>query len=144
MANDHPQALGSRVVCQIGLVVRDIERSARAYADLFGVEVPDWVLTDTQEKAHIRYRGQPTPGRAKLAFFQLDNISLELIEPVGGPRPGRSSSKPRARASITSPSGSRAWRNRWRSWRGRAWDCCSAGTTRVAATPILTARPSSE
>lgn len=85
MTNDHTQALGSRVVCQIGLVVRDIERSAKAYVDLFGVEVPDWFLTDPQEKAHTHYRGQSTQGRAKLAFFQLGSISLELIEPVGGP-----------------------------------------------------------
>jgi len=78
-------SLGSRMVCQIGLVVRDVEKSARAYAELLGVDVPAWVLTDPEEKSHIRYRGQPTQGRAKLAFFQLDNLSLELIEPVGGP-----------------------------------------------------------
>jgi catechol 2,3-dioxygenase-like lactoylglutathione lyase family enzyme len=77
--------LGSRVVCQIGLVVRDVERSAQAYADLFGVDVPEWFLTDPQEVAHTRYRGQPTPGRARLAFFHLGSVSLELIEPVGGP-----------------------------------------------------------
>jgi methylmalonyl-CoA/ethylmalonyl-CoA epimerase len=85
MTNGRPQALGSRVVCQIGLVVRDIEKSAKAYADLFGVDVPDWSLTDPEEKTHARFRGQPATGRAKLAFFRLDNLSLELIEPVGGP-----------------------------------------------------------
>jgi len=78
-------SLGSRTVCQIGLVVRDVEKSARAYAALLGVDVPAWGLTAPEEKSHIRYRGQPTQGRAKIAFFQLDNIALELIEPVGGP-----------------------------------------------------------
>jgi catechol 2,3-dioxygenase-like lactoylglutathione lyase family enzyme len=78
-------SLGSRTVCQIGLVVRDVEQSARAYAELLGVDVPSCVLTAPEEKSHIRYRGQPTQGRAKIAFFQLDNLSLELIEPVGGP-----------------------------------------------------------
>lgn len=85
MAKNLPTALGSRVICQIGLVVRDIEKSARAYAGLFGVDAPEWFLTDPEEKAHTRYRGQPTKGRAKLAFFQLGSVSLELIEPVGGP-----------------------------------------------------------
>jgi methylmalonyl-CoA/ethylmalonyl-CoA epimerase len=85
MTQNHPHKLGSRVVCQIGLVVRDIEKSARAYADLFGVEVPGWSLTAQEEEAHTRYRGQPTTAQAKLAFLHLDNISLELIEPVGGP-----------------------------------------------------------
>lgn len=85
MATDPPEAFGSCVVCQIGLVVRDIEKSAKAYADLFGMDVPDWSLTDPEEKAHTRYRGQSTKGRAKLAFFQVGEVSLELIEPVEGP-----------------------------------------------------------
>jgi len=78
-------SLGSRTVCQIGLVVQDVEKSARAYAALLGVDVPAWGLTAPEEKSHIRYRGQLTQGRAKIAIFQLDNLSLELIEPVGGP-----------------------------------------------------------
>ncbi len=83
MANK--KALGSDIVCQVGIIVRDIEKSARAYADLFGVEVPEWILTDAEEKAHTRYRGQPTPAQAKLAFFQAGSVAIELIEPVGGP-----------------------------------------------------------
>jgi 4-hydroxyphenylpyruvate dioxygenase-like putative hemolysin len=31
------------------------------------------------------YKGKASGGRAKLAFFQLENLSLELIEPIGGP-----------------------------------------------------------
>lgn len=79
------QALGSKIICQVGIIVRDIERVARAYADLFGVEVPPLILTDPHEQAHTVYRGQPTEARAKLAFFNLGQVSLELIEPVGGP-----------------------------------------------------------
>ena len=41
--------------------------------------------TGPAEETQIQYRGQTTPGRAKLAFFQLGQVSLELIEPVGGP-----------------------------------------------------------
>ena len=85
MTNDRSSALSSRTVCQIGLVVRDIETSAEAYAELLGVPVPGWQLTGPLEETNARYRGAPTEGRAKLAFFQMDNISIELIEPVGGP-----------------------------------------------------------
>lgn len=81
----HQPVLKSRQVCQIGLIVRDIEKSAQAFARLFGVDAPHWFLTDAEDKAHTRYQGQPTPAQAKLAFFQLENLSLELIEPVGGP-----------------------------------------------------------
>jgi methylmalonyl-CoA/ethylmalonyl-CoA epimerase len=85
MSGETGKALGSQVICQVGLIVRDIERSSAAYADLFGVEVPEWSLTDVYELAHTEYRGQPTAARAKLAFFNLGQVSLELIEPVGAP-----------------------------------------------------------
>jgi len=82
---ERASVLSTNVVCQVGLVVRDIEKSAKAYAELLGVEVPAWSLTDPEEVAHTRYRGQPSKARAKLAFFRLGSVSLELIEPVGEP-----------------------------------------------------------
>jgi catechol 2,3-dioxygenase-like lactoylglutathione lyase family enzyme len=85
MSTQNGSALGSQIICQAGLIVRDIERSSAAYADLFGVDVPQWSLTDAYETAHTEYRGQPTAARAKLAFFDLGQVSLELIEPVGAP-----------------------------------------------------------
>jgi catechol 2,3-dioxygenase-like lactoylglutathione lyase family enzyme len=77
--------LGTQTICQVAIVVRDIEEAAAAWAGVFGVETPSASLTDPQEKSHVRYRGEPTEGRAKLAFFQCGGLSLELIEPVGGP-----------------------------------------------------------
>jgi methylmalonyl-CoA/ethylmalonyl-CoA epimerase len=77
--------LGNNVVLHIAFVVRDIEKSARTYADLFGVDVPTASLTDPVEKTNIHFNGKPTTGRAKLAFLRLENITVELIEPVGGP-----------------------------------------------------------
>jgi len=85
MTNEPLDALGSRLICQVGLVVRDVEKSAQAYADLFGVDVPSWALTGPAEETHIRFRGQPTAARAKLAFFRFGGVDIELIEPVGGP-----------------------------------------------------------
>ena len=79
------QGIGSNVVCQVGLIVRDIERSIEAYSRVFGVPKPEFVVTDGQETAHTRYRGEPTDARAKLAFFSMGQVTLELIEPIGGP-----------------------------------------------------------
>lgn len=77
---------GSNVICQVGLVVRDIEASAEKYAALFGVEVPPIITTAPESEAHTRYQGAPTEARAKLAFFKMgEQLSLELIEPIGGP-----------------------------------------------------------
>jgi methylmalonyl-CoA/ethylmalonyl-CoA epimerase len=75
----------SNIVAQIGVVVKNIEKSSRAYAEVLGVGVPEWELTDPVERSHTQYLGQATKAQAKLAFFELGNIVIELIEPVGGP-----------------------------------------------------------
>jgi hypothetical protein len=75
-----PQAL-----CQVAIVVADIERVAGNYAKVFGVPVPPIRETGPAEKTRIRYHGATTPGRAKLAFFQVGALQLELIEPLDGP-----------------------------------------------------------
>ncbi|WP_206830323.1 VOC family protein [Alicyclobacillus fructus] len=73
--------LGTRRVAQIGIIVRDIEAASAALAKLLGCEVPKWHWTEAYEESRTEYLGQPTPARAKLAFFQLDNLAIELIEP---------------------------------------------------------------
>ena len=75
---------GTKVV-QIGIVVRDVEKYAKRYAEFFGVDVPKIIISETEDKAKTRYYGRPTKARVKQAFFHFDNISLELLEPVGGP-----------------------------------------------------------
>jgi methylmalonyl-CoA/ethylmalonyl-CoA epimerase len=78
-------SLGTTTVTQVAIIVRDIEAKARAWARILGLPVPDVIVTDPVEVAQTEYRGQPSPARAKLAFFQLGQVSLELIEPIGGP-----------------------------------------------------------
>jgi len=75
---------GTKIV-QIGIIVRDVEKYAKSYAEFFGVDVPEIITSETEDKAKTRYHGQPTKARVKQAFFNFDNISLELLEPVGGP-----------------------------------------------------------
>jgi catechol 2,3-dioxygenase-like lactoylglutathione lyase family enzyme len=79
------EVLGTQRVVQLGLVVRDVERTAEAYASLLGLDVPGWTMTDPEPVAQTRYRGGATEARAKLAFLDLGSVRLELIEPVGGP-----------------------------------------------------------
>jgi len=79
------QGLGTNVICQVGVIVRDIERSVEAYGTILGLPKPPIVVTDEPEFAHTRYRGKPTKARAKLAFFSMGQVSLELIEPVDSP-----------------------------------------------------------
>ena len=72
-------------VTQIGIIVRDIEQSAQRYSALFGVPVPPIIVTAGLDEARTAYRGEPSHARAKLAFFKLGQVSLELIEPIGEP-----------------------------------------------------------
>ena len=72
-------------IVQIGLVVQDIEQTARAYCQVFGVEMPQIIETDGYEISHATYEGQPTEARAKLAFFNMGQLSIELIQPIGEP-----------------------------------------------------------
>ena len=80
------EGLGTDVVTQVGLIVRDIEKSVDAYVDVFGLKQrPGVSMTDTVDTAHTRYMGQPSEARAKLAFIDMGQVTIELIQPVGGP-----------------------------------------------------------
>ncbi len=70
-------------ITQLGFVVNDIKTSAQAWAAFLNMAMPDIVITDPVDKAHTEYNGKPSNAQAKLAFFQLDNITIELIEPIG-------------------------------------------------------------
>jgi catechol 2,3-dioxygenase-like lactoylglutathione lyase family enzyme len=79
------QGLGTTTVVQVGIIVRDIERTAKAWADVLDLPVPEVEITDGVEIAHTEYQGQPSTARAKLAFFHMGQVDVELIEPIGGP-----------------------------------------------------------
>ncbi|WP_274651965.1 VOC family protein [Paenibacillus humicola] len=77
--------LKKEAICQIALVVKDIEQAARHYAELFGVDVPRIFQIPPHEEANTQYRGRPTSTRAKLAVIDLGPLVLELTEPDDEP-----------------------------------------------------------
>ena len=77
--------LDNTTLAQVAIVVRDIEEACRRWAKILGQPVPQVILTQPGEEVHITYRGQPSNAQAKLAFFQLGPVQLELIEPIGEP-----------------------------------------------------------
>ncbi|HHU62059.1 MAG: VOC family protein [Bacillota bacterium] len=79
------ELLGTDVVVQIGIIVNDIEKTAEEWAKFLGVTKPEYIITDDYELAQTEYRGKPTKAKAKLAFFSLSNIEIELIEPDDEP-----------------------------------------------------------
>lgn len=72
-------------ITQLALVVHDIEKVANAYATFLNCKVPEIAWTDPVEKAETEYRGNPTKKRAKLAFFDMGSLQLELIQPDHNP-----------------------------------------------------------
>lgn len=80
------EVLGTDVVVQIGIIVKDIEKAVEEFSKIFDVEKPEIIITDVYEKAHTEYRNNPTSARAKLAFFKnFKNIEIEFIEPDESP-----------------------------------------------------------
>lgn len=77
------EGLGTRRVAQIAIVVRDIEASAERWATFLGVEKPRILVTAPGLEVRQSYRGRPSNDQAKLAFFEMENLQIELIEPIG-------------------------------------------------------------
>ena len=77
--------LGTNLVCQVGILVHDIEKTSREWASFLGVDVPQCITTDV-EQAQAKYLGEPCRASAKLAFFNVgENVNVELIEPDKNP-----------------------------------------------------------
>ncbi len=70
----------------IGIIVDDIEKASEAWTNFLGIdEAPQITVAEGHESRPTVYRGNPSNATARLAFFQLDNIKIELIEPLKGP-----------------------------------------------------------
>jgi methylmalonyl-CoA/ethylmalonyl-CoA epimerase len=78
--------IADKQMMQVGIIVKDIENSVKAWATFLGnEEIPEVIVASGSDLNPTKYKGKPTDAKAKLAFFKLDNITIELIEPLGGP-----------------------------------------------------------
>ncbi|HVT11333.1 MAG TPA: VOC family protein [Fimbriimonadaceae bacterium] len=71
-------------LAQVAFVVRDIEKARLRFAALLGVEPPEVVETRPGREVGLVYRGAASDAQAKLVFIELENVQIELIEPIGG------------------------------------------------------------
>jgi hypothetical protein len=81
---DSDEILDSKTMAQVAIVVKDIEKASKAYAELFGIEVPEWSIASSHDSKPTKFRNERSDAEAKLAFIRLENITIELIEPLGG------------------------------------------------------------
>jgi len=73
-----------RRVTQIAFVVRDINEAKARFARLFGLPEPGIMTTAPGFQCAQTFEGEPSDAQAYLAFFDLENVQLELIQPLGG------------------------------------------------------------
>lgn len=68
-------------IMQICFVTENIEQSAAWFADLTGAPVPEVIEAGRSEAAQTVYMDRPHTAGCKLAFFRLDNLDIEFLEP---------------------------------------------------------------
>jgi len=74
-----------KCITQVAIVVKDAEKAAALWSKILGLEKTKVEVTEGLESSHMTFRGKLSEGRAKLVFFSLGDLVLELIEPIGGP-----------------------------------------------------------
>lgn len=86
VASDYPTIgmVPQKKMLHIGIVVRDIAKARDHWVKFLGLEkTPDIVTATGDAKNPTEYRGHPSTAQAKLVFMNLDNLQVELIEPIG-------------------------------------------------------------
>ena len=71
-------------VSQVGIVVKDLDRTVEFYSSTFGIG-PFEIRESNLEG--VMLRGKPTTGRLRIAFAQAGQVQLELIQPLEGETP---------------------------------------------------------
>jgi methylmalonyl-CoA/ethylmalonyl-CoA epimerase len=70
-----------KTCCQVSIVARDIEKTAKIYAELFGVEMPEIFMIPPVEMAQTKFRGAASNTQARLCVFDMGQVCLEIMEP---------------------------------------------------------------
>jgi methylmalonyl-CoA/ethylmalonyl-CoA epimerase len=71
-------------ITHIGIVVKDIDKALDHWVTLLGYEKkPTILIAEGHHLNPTMYRGKPSNAKAKLAFLVLQNLQIELIEPIG-------------------------------------------------------------
>jgi len=77
--------LKTNTIIQVGIIVKDIEKTKKKWAEFFGVAAPDTVEAGEYETTQTKYKGKSAPkAKCKMAFFDAGpGMQLELIQPNG-------------------------------------------------------------
>jgi catechol 2,3-dioxygenase-like lactoylglutathione lyase family enzyme len=70
---------------QVGLIVRDIEKTVKDYWNILGIGPHIIVTVEPVEGYSMNYRGKPAKFKFKASFCRVGPLELELIQSVEGP-----------------------------------------------------------
>lgn len=70
---------------QIAIVVNDLEKYLKRYAELLAVKVSPISILPPLSATGAQHNGEPMTVLARLAYLEFKNVTLELIEAFGGP-----------------------------------------------------------
>lgn len=76
-----PNGIGSDVICQVGIIVHDLTKTAQRWTEVLGVPVAFALETPGFVQSKTYYKGEPSEATAKLAFFNFGQVQIELIQP---------------------------------------------------------------
>lgn len=71
-------------ILQIGLIVDDVEQTVRKYRQVLGLQPWNINYVDTRNGLGNNFKkaGRAIEIKAKIAWFQLGNVEIEIIEPL--------------------------------------------------------------
>lgn len=136
--------LGNNIVTQVGIIVRDIASTARAWSEILGLPVPNIVITETMDKTHAEYSGKSTTARAKLAFFYMGSWMSNSSSQSMDPAHGKTNSINTAIVCTILPSKLKACRKKLHIWIQKVYHFYSAGNIPADDMRILMASPNWE
>lgn len=76
--------ISSKKVTQVAIIVKDIDKARTAWASALGMPVPEISIAESHASRPTLYKDKPTDAKSKLAFLRMDNLQIELIQPLGG------------------------------------------------------------
>jgi methylmalonyl-CoA/ethylmalonyl-CoA epimerase len=78
------QVITSKKIAQVAIVVKDIDKARNAWAQVLGVKVPEVSIAESNSSRPTLFRGVRSDAKARLAFIEMENLQVELIQPLGG------------------------------------------------------------
>ena len=83
-------AVASKMVCQVALIVEDLDKIVAHYRETFGLPEPNVFFLPKADAVPAFMDGKPGDySDCRMAVFELENLVLEIVQPGAGDSPWR-------------------------------------------------------